>query len=136
MALSELLRRYEAIYAALYSFSLKRWRGDEEMASFFTACTLAGATIMNVALCAGIVVAVRGPFTGLLSKGMILAASAAIFVVSYLLFIHNDRHRQVLVAYTSRPSSKQRDVAKAVDVLVGLVRRADTLLSGNGGKDG
>jgi hypothetical protein len=39
---------YEHLYSALYEWNLKRWSGDDYMASFMTAAGLAGAVGMNI----------------------------------------------------------------------------------------
>src|SRR5687767_7837738 len=101
-----MLRVHENIYCALYPFTLKRWNGDEYLASFMTTCALGGALGLHVVLLMGIIVSLEGPgaLDFLAPKIVFLTVVLLITLGGYAAFVRNDRYRQLTVKFDSIPT--------------------------------
>jgi hypothetical protein len=110
-----LWRSYQDTYAALYQSNVRRWGGDEDMASWMTACALAGAVCANLVLAVAITVAFQGPLPTRQARLLVAALVAAVFVAvsasNYVAFIRHDRYREVVLRFQHRPSVERRRIA-------------------------
>jgi hypothetical protein len=106
---------YKDIYSALYEWNLKRWSGDDYMASFMTAAGLTGALMMNTALAVGALVAAYGP--NALAAFRSIWVSVTLFgilsLVNYIAFLRHDQYKYVVQRFRAKPAAAQRRV-KAV----------------------
>ena len=109
---SRLLRAHEAAYAALFSFSVKGWGGNESTASFLTACALAGAVVMNFALLVGLTVFVAGPLDHVFSPAVVIVLVAAVMLLHYALFVRDERYTEIHARFSSRRTADRRFVAR------------------------
>lgn len=109
---------YEDVYSALYQSTLRRWR-DEGMASWMTACGLAGAVCANLALIVGFVVAMYGPLAPAW-PGRPLAGLAVVGILlgNYAAFIRNNRYRQVVARFQGRGGGERKRVVLVAWVYV------------------
>lgn len=117
-ALGSLWNIFEGVYAALYDFSLRRWHGDEAMASWFTACALYGAVSLGAVLVGTIVAVSLGlprPIVTAewIGDALAVAMLGGIGLAHYLAFIRNRRYRSVLQRFHSRSEREQRWLAVA-----------------------
>jgi Ca2+/Na+ antiporter len=100
---------YRDIYASLYRWSLKRWHGDEYMASVLTAVVLAGAIVSNCGLVLGVLVLLTGPLPWW--PDIVSIVFVALIVLPHLwAFVRNDRYREVLRRFERRPQEERRRI--------------------------
>jgi hypothetical protein len=99
---------YEHVYSAGYKWQLKRWAGDDEMASRMTAIALAGALSANCALAVLIFVLFHGPLPleGQYWPAVLPVGGA--FLLNYMAFVRADRYRKVVQRFDRRSSQARR----------------------------
>lgn len=103
----KLLKLYEAIYAVLYEFSLGKWCGDNDMASFFTASALGGASGSN--LLTGIALALA--FTNIrewMPHWILVGGPASIVIAHYVFFLPGKRYEHIVERFSVIPIMRRR----------------------------
>lgn len=106
----------DSFYAALFEWNIRRWGGDEYMASFLTACGLGGAMIFNVVVVSGAVAAWLGPQA--LALGVTYGLFLIIAGISYARFVRQNRYIQLAQDFRGRPRAEQKRLTKAAWVYV------------------
>ncbi len=105
---------YEDIYAALYSWSLRRWHGNDYMASFLTASSLSGAQGMNfiaLAILSSFLVG-RDAFRAIFPSYTGLVVICAILLTNYLVFVRRRRYDILFKRFQRYPMERRRSIAK------------------------
>ncbi len=100
---------YEHIYSALCEWNLKRWNGDDYMASWMTACGLAGALTMNTALAFGVLAAVYGPLPSV-PKWIFFSIPIGYILLNYKAFVQHDRYVAIVRRFLDRPDAERRRI--------------------------
>lgn len=98
---------YELLYAAVFEFVVKKWNGDEEMASLATALSLGGALVSNALLA----VILYGTFSGAppeLPRPILFMVPIALLSLNYFLFIREHRYLEIVQRFVGRPSNERR----------------------------
>lgn len=111
-AAARVLGMYDRAFAGLYGFVLTRWRGDDYMASWGTAVGLAGAVMMNALLILTILGAWYGFDTAVASvlRWAAIAGIGGLFLVTYMVFIRNDRYQGVIRQFEMVPRAERRRI--------------------------
>ena len=100
------------VYAALYAGNLRRWHGDEVMASWMTAIGLAGAVAANLGALLIIVRAVYSPDPAPLFPDWVgYGLTGLIFWWSYVTFVHDGQYRQTISAFERLAPHQRRWIA-------------------------
>ena len=120
----------EGIYAAIYEFTLGRWRENEEMASFMAAVGLGGAMIFNVMLVILSAITFLGPLV-FVPKRVLEVLTISPMVIPFVLFVRHNRYVEVVRRFRRR-SLAQQHRAKLVAWTYVVLSLAAPLLVGLG----
>src|SRR5690349_3750979 len=98
---------YEGVFAVLFKWSLARWRGDADMASFMIAMGLGYMGSLNGMVILWSVVALHGPLHGgvywVLDWILVLPIA-----IAYVAFVRRNRYIDIVRRFNERPLSEQR----------------------------
>jgi hypothetical protein len=98
---------HKAIFAATFQFSMRRWHGDKEMASFLTAVTMTGAVGMNVIFVI-LLTQLAGGDVMWLPSGLGYMGAAAILLWFYMSLVRGRRYEAIEHEFSLKPSHEQR----------------------------